>query len=258
MLTVHRLRISALIALGFAIVIFSIPGVSKAQDTEIPSAESILDTFFEVTGGEEAYQKVKTRVTKGTLEIVGAGLKGDIEIYQTEPNKLVSTVEFEGLGQIVQGTDGKAAWELNPLTGDRVLDGDEKADFLREARLDETAWREDYEKVECTGVEDLDGKPTYKVIMTPKQGNASTNFYDKESGLLVKSSRTVESPMGQIPVEIFVSDYQEVDGLKIPFKSTQKVLTQELKTEIKEVQQNVEIGADRFAIPDSIKGMLNN
>ncbi|CAN5746388.1 hypothetical protein BH23PLA1_BH23PLA1_19020 [soil metagenome] len=250
----QRLRIAALVTFGLAISTIS----TQAQETDLPEAEAILDKYIEATGGAEAHQKIKTRVTRGTLEVVGAGLKGDVEIYQAAPAKLLSVVEFEGLGKIVQGTDGKAAWELNPLTGDRVLKDNEKADFLIAARLDETAWREDYEKVECTGVEDVDGKPAYKVVLTPKQGNPATNFYDKDSGLMVKSSRTVETPMGQIPVEIFISDYQEVDGLKIPFKSTQKVLTQELKTEAEEISHNVEIGDDRFAIPDSVKAMLDD
>ena len=34
-----------------------------------PSGEEVMDNYIKVTGGKEAYEKVKSRVTKNTLEL---------------------------------------------------------------------------------------------------------------------------------------------------------------------------------------------
>ena len=65
---------------------------------------------------------------------------------------------------------------LSPLIGDRLLDGDEKDEFIKEAEIfnDEIRWKEVYDKAECTGIEDVDGKPAYKLVLTPKSGKPTT------------------------------------------------------------------------------------
>ena len=55
--------------------------------------------------------------------------------------------------------------------------------------------------------------------------------------------------MGEIEVEVFPSDYKVVDGVLLPFKVTQKVLTQEIVMKLTEVKHNVELPADTFNRP---------
>ena len=85
--------------------------------------------------------------------------------------------------------------------------------------------------------------------MTPKSGKPTNEFYDKASHLLVKETSTTASPMGEVQVEEFPSDYKTVDGILIPFKITQKVLTQEIVIKVAEIKHNVELPADAFKRP---------
>ena len=55
--------------------------------------------------------------------------------------------------------------------------------------------------------------------------------------------------MGEVQVEEFPSDYKPVDGILIPFKITQKVLTQEIVVKVAEIKHNVELPADTFKRP---------
>lgn len=229
----------------------------RAQEKTLPKGEDILQNYVKVTGGEDAYRKHKTRVSTGTVEFEGAGITGKLQLFQEAPNKMVTILEIENIGTITQGTDGKIAWEINPLTGERLLEGDEKANFLREAEFyGEVEWKKQYKTVECVGEEDIDGKPAYKVVLTPNAGTTVTAYFDKESGLLIRENLVAKTPQGDLPVEVKISEYKEVDGIKMPFQSEQTVLTQILKTTISEVTHDAEIPADRFEIPASIKKLI--
>ena len=147
-------------------------------------------------------------------------------------------------------TDGKNAWEVSTVGGDRELDGEEKETFIREANFyKELRWKELYAKVECVGIEDVEGKPAYKIVLTPKSGKPGTEYYDKTSHLLVKQTSTAASPMGEVAVEEYPSDYKTVDGVLIPFTVTQKVLTQEIVMKMTEIKHNVDLPADAFKRP---------
>ncbi len=231
----------------------------RAQADDPPKAEEVLDQYVEATGGKAAYEKLKNRVSQGTMEITGAGLKGKVVARQAAPNKMATDVEFEALGKIKEGTDGTVVWEINPITGDRVIDGDEKAEKLLHNTFNgELHWKDMYAKAECTGVEDVNGKPAYKILLTPKPGAGKpvTEFYDKASHLQVKGLTTIKSPMGDIEVEMYPSDYKKVDGVLIPHKVTQKMLTQEIVIVMTDIKHNVDLPADTFQIPDAAKALL--
>jgi outer membrane lipoprotein-sorting protein len=237
----------------------AIPALRASADDPLPKAEEVLDKYVEATGGKAAYEKIKNRVAKGTMEVVGAGLKGKLAISQAAPNKMRTEVDFENIGKILEGTDGNVYWEINPITGDRVIEGDEKAEKLLHGTFNsELRWKEIYAKVECTGVEDIDGKPAYKVVLTPKEATIkpSTEFYDKATHLQVKSLATTKTPMGDIEVETYPSDYKKVDGLLMAHKVRQKLLTQEMAITMTEVKHNVDLPPDTFKTPDAIKPLL--
>ena len=165
-------------------------------------------------------------------------------------------MELAQLGVTQQGYSGDTAWELNPVTGARLLVGDEKVSAVRSASLEsDYNWRKFFTKAEAVGVEDVEGKPAYKVVLTPKEGNPTTNFYDKTSGLLVRTDTTTKGPMGEIPVSVFVSDYKDFDGVKLPLKVKQKVLTQEIVITIDKVEQNVDVPPGTFDLPAEVKAL---
>ena len=41
-------------------------------------------------------------------------------------------------------------------------------------------------------------------------------WISNDNGLVCKVSMTVESPMGQIPIQVKMSDYKAVDGIQYP------------------------------------------
>jgi outer membrane lipoprotein-sorting protein len=220
---------------------------------DLPKAETVLDQYVEAIGGKAAHEKIKTRTMTGTVEVPGANVKGTLTIQAAAPDKMVVVTDLGQFGKTTQGTDGKSAWMLSPLIGDRLMEGEEKDAFLSSAEFHrDVHWKDAYKKVECTGIEDVDGKPAYKLVLTPKVGKPTTHYYDKESHLQVKEVATQKGPMGEVTVEIYPRDYKKVDGILMPFSVTQKVLGQGIEMKLTEVKQNVELPADTFKRPASL------
>lgn len=234
------------------------PGVLSAQETKLPKAEKILDRFVDVTGGKAAYAKFKNRVTKMSLEMPAMGVKMKVITYAARPNKAYSVFESADMGKTERGCDGKVVWEVSAMTGPQIKEGEEREFFMRNYAFDrDEAWRKLYKKAECTAVEEVDGKPCYKVVLTPKTGQPETRSYDKESGLLVKLSMIVASQMGDMPVDLFLSDYKRVDGVLMAHKIKQVFSGQELLIVTESVEHNVKLPEDRFDLPEEIQDLID-
>ena len=82
--------------------------------------------------------------------------------------------------------------------GPRVLEGDEKArsQTRRHAFADHRLARS-LQRGAHRRSEDIDGKPAWKVEMTPKEGKPETFFFDRDSGLLVRISAVHSTPPGR-------------------------------------------------------------
>ena len=74
--------------------------------------------------------------------------------------------------------------------------------------------------------------------------------------LLVQVEAVVHHSMGDIPVTSKLSDYKEVDGIKIPFTNSSSMMGQEQAIALQSVEHNVEIPADRFAVPAEVEELL--
>ena len=227
-----------------------------AQD-QLPSGETIVDKYIEVTGGKAAYQKIRSEVITGSMVFGAMGIKGTLTIYHAEPALIVSEINIEGIGKIQEGSDGTVAWALSAMQGARLKDGAEKAEAVREATMHaDVNWRDYFTKAETIGVESVDGKACYKVVLTPKEGSPETRFYDKDTNLLLRTTRKVKSPMGEIEVESTAADYRKDGDILLPHRMTQKAAGQEFVMTIDSVQHNVTIPKEKFEIPDEIKALM--
>ena len=241
-----RLRLACSVYLALA-------GIAFAADDIKP--EAIMDRYIEVTGGQAAYEKVKSEMASGTLEITGMGLSGTLTSYRAAPDKSYTVVEFQS-GKFEEGTNGSIAWAMDGMQGPRLKQGDERATALRNAALHmESRWREFYKKTELAGAEDVDGKACYKVLLTPNEGSVETRYFDKSSGLLLKVVLPVTTPDGPATADIALSDYRAEDGLLTPHTVTQKLPGADILVKIQSVKHNPDIPADRFDLPAEVKAL---
>jgi hypothetical protein len=240
-----------------AIGVLLAPFVLLAADESLPKPATILDHYVEVTGGKAAYEKRHNEVQHGTVDFSANGIHATLTIYQAEPNKTLSVIEIEGVGKVESGSNGEVAWDRSVVQGARVKQGEERTDSLRDATFNAAIrWQTIYAKAETTGSESVNGHDCYKVLLSPKEGKPVTEFYDKKSGLIVKSMATRTTPMGDITAEIFLDDYRDEGGVLMPHKLTNKLAMQQFVITVQSVEVNANLPKDRFDLPDEIKALL--
>jgi hypothetical protein len=225
---------------------------------DLPKAEEVMAKYIEALGGKEALEKIHNRVTKATVAMPDQGITLEVTTYAAEPNKSYVVLESEMMGRIEQGTDGKVSWSKHPMMGGaRILEGAEREQSLQRAIFhDKLQWRKLYKKVECQGIESVDGKDCYKLLATPETGNPETWYFAKDSRLLVKTQAKVSTPMGEMQIESAESDWKKVDGVLIAHKMTITTPMGGRVMTVNSVEHNVDLPKDRFDLPEDIKSLI--
>lgn len=224
----------------------------------LPTPDSILDRFVEVTGGKAAYAARKTEVVTGTVEFKAMGLKGAMVTYYQDPGKYYMAMDLAGVGKIETGLTDGVAWENSVLQGPRIKTGEERAQAVREAAMNGAyQWRDLFSKAETAGEEDVEGEPCYKVVLTPATGSPVTMYFEKGSGLLRKTSVVAASQLGDIAADSISTEYKSFDGILEPAIVTEKVAGQEFTITVDTAKSNQPIPADKFALPEEVKALLD-
>jgi outer membrane lipoprotein-sorting protein len=229
----------------------SVWGQTQPQ-TPLPSLDEIVAKYEKAVGGKAAFEKLTSRVSKGSFVLGGMGNPGSTEIYQKAPNKMVNITDIPGFGVVSSGTDGKVAWNDTPQYGTQELTGDAGAamrrggDFLEQVRL-----KENYPKMVLKGKESFEGHDVYVVEATPTEGGPELLSFDADSGLLVRSRTQMNGPQGTIDIDTKLSDYREVDGVKLPFTIDQQRSDFSFTIKLTEVKHNVPIDDAKFEKPKS-------
>jgi len=238
---------------------FAGAGVTSVYGADpLPSAESILDRYVQVTGGKQAYEKRKSEIAHGTVDFPALGIKGTMTRYAAQPDKYYYTVDIAAIGKMEAGVNDSIAWENSAILGPRVKSGVERAEAIREGNMNSVVnWRKLYPKVENAGIETIDGEECFKVVMTPAEGQPITGYYQKKSGLQVKLTTVATSQLGDIPLEIIASDYKDFGGILEPAKVIQKAGTQEFTMTLERVEVNPAIPAATFALPAEVRALVD-
>ena len=190
------------------------PTEKPATKKEVPAGvtvQTIFDSYIKAIGGEKAVAGVKTIFIKasGTAQ----GMTIDYEKVAASSNKI-----SEGLS--VMGQSMKKVY--NGKTGYQTQ-GPQKKDFspeeLAAMKFDAYPFPEMYlakkPGVTLTGIEAVNGSDAYVI----KDGD-KTYFYDVKSGLKVSESELVAvGPDQKMTMTTPYSDYREVKGVKVPYKT---------------------------------------
>jgi hypothetical protein len=242
--------------LAVALLAASLPLLGA--DAALPSVQSVMDHWISATGGRAAWEARHNLVEHATLDFAKQGIKGSLTIYEAVPDKYLGVTELPGIGKIESGSNGEVAWENTALQGPRIKQGVEKADAFREGAFNGSLnWQKLYLKGETAGIETVEGHECYKIVFTPKEGKPLTEFYDKTSGLLVKTTTTVNSQMGEISAEILYSDYQKDGGVLSPHHMVNRAVQQEFVIQIQSVETNADLPKDRFDLPPEVQALVN-
>lgn len=234
-----------------AIILVGIVGAGiVAAQAAPPTVDQILDKYVQALGGKAAYEKLTSRVSKGTFELPAQGLTGTVEIDSKAPNKSLLLVELTGLGRIQQGFDGVVAWADNPQGGVRELSSQELSVAKRGAMFQQAIrLRELYPKMTLQSQEKVGQHNTYVIEADPGDGSLRRMYFDTESGLMLRSVVERDAPEGRAAFDLLLEDYRDVDGIKIPFTAHGMTPNAEYVIKLTEVKHNVPLEDAKFAKP---------
>lgn len=224
----------------------------------LPSADAVISRFVAVTGGKAAWEARHSQIEHATIEFAKLGVKGTITIYEAAPDKYLALTELPAIGKMATGSDGQVAWENSAIQGPRIKQGAERAEALRDGTFNSPLyWRKMYVKGENAGAETVEGHDCYKVVLTPQEGQPMTEYYDKTSGLMIKTVATISSQFGDVNAEVVYDDYRKDGDLLSPHRLVNRAAQQEFVVQIESVEINPELPKDRFDLPPEVKALLN-
>jgi len=175
------------------------------------------------------------------------GVKITITSYQKAPNKLKQKIKAGSNEQVIIFNGEKGIMEM---AGEkREITGSELEKLKYESTLTLLTDLEYYGiRLNLAGIEKVNDKNAYKVIMTLPSGIKWTQYYDVKSGLKLKEEKYINSPTGLLLQEITYSDYKETEGILFPYKITQSIGFQTMEFTVSSIKMNTGIADREFEL----------
>lgn len=205
------------------------------------TVDQVLNKYVDVIGGKEKISSIKDR----TIKMSGStqGMNITVTLSQKYPNKLLQVIDAGVFQQktVFDGENGKVE-----IMGQVQNLNNEQLEVLKGQAIDAIL---DYSKYgikpELVAIETINGKDAYKVILTSSSGNKTIQYYDVESGYLIRIVSNVSTPQGNFTQTMDMSDYRDVNGIKYPFKYVQSFGPQSIELTVTSVEMNT-------GLPDSL------
>lgn len=231
-----------------------------AQAASAQTAEEIVDKTIAALGGRAAHAKINSRVASGdiTLATPIGDIKGTIETFNVRPNKTRTVIKADlsavGAGPITvdQRFDGKIGYVLDTLQGNRDMAGGQ-LDMQRNNSfpLPFLDFKDRGISVRLNGKEKVNDRDAFVLVFEPTTGPAVRSYVDAETFLPIRSVVKVEVPqLGQeVEQTSDLSDYREVDGIKVPFELRAASSVQNFTVKLNKVEHNVKVDETLFTKP---------
>ncbi len=179
------------------------------------TVKTVMDNYIKAIGGEAAAKSVKTLYTKSNGSVQGTPLEMITKV--TSSGKMMVNISAMGMSMMKQVIGDKAGYMVQQ--GQRK---ETSVEDFTEQKSGAVPFEElslaSKSSVVLDGIETMNGKDVYVV----KNGK-NTMYYDVATGLKIAEAQTTEAEGKSQTQTRFVSDYRDVKGVKIPFKTVLNV-----------------------------------
>ena len=219
------------------------------QRESLPTSDQILDKYTQALGGSAAIEKLKSRFMKGTL-ITTNGTTLGYELTQSGPDLVLADFTTPQ-GVVERGFDGSRGWEKS-ARGIRDL-GKEEAFYLRRYPdlFKDIKLKEQFTRLSVGSKTRINGREVYVLRGQTADRKRENLFFDTETGLLVRRTTSVTTPVGVIPEQVDFEDYRDVEGMKMAFTIRVSAIDPNFSVtrKISEIKLNVPVDEKRFNKP---------
>ena len=191
----------------------------RAQDNSL----AVIDKAIKAHGGEEQLAKLKARQVK-IKGVAGDSIPFTQIVFYQAPAQIKEITYVDVLGRkstIISVWNGTEGWiivdgEAQELSDKKLIELKEAAHLARVSRLAGLK-NKDYQLAALAEIQ-VGDRPAAGVKISAKGYRDLNLYFDKETGLLVKSERKTLDIVSDdlVNEETYYSGWKEIDGLKTP------------------------------------------
>ena len=218
--------------------IYGVPrAVPNTEDLGDVTAEEVIEAYLNAIGGREKLEAIEALRMKAEATVQGVSVQMDN--ITTQDSKLRAE-QITPMGTMTQVYDGAKGYVVTPQ-GTQELNGPQ-LDMMKEEALlfSPLRYQDEGFKTELTGTEEVDDASAYVLKITYPSGNQQTEYYDQETGLLVKEDNAQGS--------VYFQDYSEQDGLQLPQKMVAETPMGNLEFNVTSYEINPDIEEGIFEV----------
>jgi len=187
------------------------------------AVEKIATRYINFIGGEKNWKKVKTMTTSGEYDY--GGISFPFKTFAVAPNRFKFIVESNGK-YYAQGFDGMKGWKIDAFKNETVptvLNGPEATAMANESSVElmdvMVRSKSNGAKMAYIGTDLVRSHFCHRITLV-ENGMTDTLFFDTKSyELVMKKTLSKNAELQKAPLKIYYSDYRDIGGIKIPFKT---------------------------------------
>lgn len=193
-----------------------------AVQVNAQNANAIIEGYVNFIGGKSAWTNVKSIITSGEYNYGGL----PFTTYSKAPDLYKLIVPLNGR-YYEQAFDGRKGWKIDafknetkvtPLTGMDAKSLANEADVELQSPLIDYAMKG--HKATFLLKDTLDGRSCDVVRLVRKDGTSEDYYFDEQTHeLAAKTASAKNSELKKALLKILYSDYRDVNGVKIPYKT---------------------------------------
>ena len=233
--------------------------VTLVHEASAQTADQIAERAVAALGGRAAHAKIRSRSTTGTIVLAtpAGEMSGTVEMLNAAPNKARALIQVDlsalGAGKLTvdQRFDGMSGYVLDSMNGNRDITGNQ-LETMRSNSFPNPLlnYKELGATVTLAGKENVGGRDAHVLVYEPTSGSPTRFFIDTETHLVLKLVVKLDVPQfGEIEQTTSLSDYRDVDGIKLPFQLQTTSSVQNFTITFTDVKHNVPIDPALFVKP---------
>lgn len=237
----------------FVLVLSSIS--LKAQ-----TVDEIVKSYYETIGGAK-WENVQGMKMNANVE--QGGMKIPIEVVALRDGRMYTEINLMGNSMIMQAFDGNKSWTTNFMSMEAEESTSDDSENAKRASKEFPNALVKYKELGYTatlmGSETIDGTDCHKIKLEKKtmlvEGkeipNVEYHYIDKENNIPILLETELQSGemKGKLSQSKF-SDYQEVDGVIVPFSNTSGIKDVSSQTiQFEKIEINPVVDENKFIFP---------
>ncbi len=195
---------------------------SVIQNAEAQSIDNILNEHFKASG-QDQLNNINTVRSYG--KALQAGNEFPFLQIQKRPDNIYLEIDIQGM-KMVQAYDGEKGYAIEPWINPdpRDLTGHELMNLGQMASIDSDLvnWKEKGCKIEYVGREKYGDGKVFILKLIKYSGEAYQFYIDANSYLIRKIVTHTNYEGSTFEGETVLSDYRNINGIKVPFRTEMK------------------------------------